>query len=75
MCVLLYIAQYVLLGAEEGLFSLLVLPNNPDPVMEQVTHHAWSLSYSPNSTEVPLAKILLEFKGPDYRGGVCFRLE
>ena len=29
-------AQYVLLGAEEGLFSLLVIPNNPDPVMEQV---------------------------------------
>ena len=29
-------AQYVLLGAEEGLFSLQVIANNPDPVMEQV---------------------------------------
>ena len=29
-------AQHVLLGAEEGLFSLHVIPNNPDPVMEQV---------------------------------------
>ena len=28
--------QYVLLGADEGLFSLLVT-NNPDPVMEQVS--------------------------------------
>jgi len=28
--------QYILLGAEEGLFSLLVT-NNPDPVMEQVS--------------------------------------
>ena len=29
--------QYVLLGADEGLFSLLVT-NNPDPVMEQVSY-------------------------------------
>lgn len=31
--------QYILLGAEEGLFSLLVT-NNPDPVMEQVSSRA-----------------------------------
>ena len=29
-------AQYMLLGADKGLFSLHVIPNNPDPVMEQV---------------------------------------
>lgn len=34
--------QYVLLGAEEGLFSLHVIPNNPDPVMEQV----WTYMYA-----------------------------
>ena len=33
--ILCYSVQYILLGAEEGLFSLLVT-NNPDPVMEQV---------------------------------------
>ena len=33
---LCYSVQYILLGAEEGLFSLLVT-NNPDPVMEQVS--------------------------------------
>lgn len=34
--IIIVVAQYVLLGADEGLFSLLVVSNNPDPVMEQV---------------------------------------
>ncbi len=34
---LLFAAQYVLLGADEGLFSLQVVASNPDPVMEQVS--------------------------------------
>ena len=33
-----FVAQYVLLGADEGLFSLQVVANNPDPVMEQVIY-------------------------------------
>ncbi|CAI8010512.1 Mitogen-activated protein kinase kinase kinase kinase 5, partial [Geodia barretti] len=36
LCVCYVTVQYVLFGAEEGLFSLLVT-NNPDPVMEQVS--------------------------------------
>lgn len=44
-CFLCPAAQYVLLGAEEGLFSLHVVPNNPDPVMEQVCVCVWTCTY------------------------------
>ena len=36
----LYSACYVLIGSEEGLFSLPLSPDDTEPVMEQVTQHA-----------------------------------
>ena len=63
---LCYSVQYILLGAEEGLFSLLVT-NNPDPVMEQVRPvYAYTLYASLLPSAVRLYNCVLNLSLPPY---------